>query len=316
MEESRRSTQMPGTNWFSPVGTKSLETGAKVPKSRFASHMRRFGSRVGFAFLASTAIAAPLFTTTTTTTADAPVDAEYRMVLEGKPTNAAKIFRWGLSTWEDEFIPDRLPARWKSNSPGQVGAQIGMLTLKAGPGTQSLWTAPDDIKRRYGRWEARVRVKDPSPKTRYAMHKAFFELIPSGDYRCGARNLTIASYTPRVDQVVRGSVRNDGGGHQFNFSRDPKASTEEFHTFAVEIARNHITWFVDKVPVATERRPEALNLGYYYKPRFRLAATGGKMDETWLQMDWIRFYNLKRENARSIAAPPMEKGYNAASKCY
>lgn len=276
--------------------------------------MRRLGNRIGFAFLASTAIAAPLFTTTTN--ADAPVDAEYRMVLEGKPTNAAKIFRWGLSKWEDEFIPDRLHPRWKSSSPSQVGSQVGMLTLKAGPGTDTLWTMPTDIKRRYGRWEARVRVKDPSPRTRYAMHKAFFELIPSGDYRCGRRNLTIASYTPRVDQVVRGSVRRDAGGQQFNFQRDPQGTTEEFHTFAVEIARDHVTWFVDKVPVATERRKEALNLGYYYRPRFRLQAQAGKhMDETWMQMDWIRFYNLKRPNAKSIAAPPMEQSYTQASKC-
>ena len=278
--------------------------------------MRRLGHRIGFAFLASTAIAAPLFTTTTTTSADAPVDAEYRMVLEGKPTNAAKIFRWGLSAWEDEFIPDRLPARWKSNAPAQVGAQVGMLTLKAGPGTNTLWTSPDDIKRRYGRWEARVRVKDPNPRDRFAMHKVFFELIPSGRYRCGAKNLTIASYTPRQDDVVRGFVRNAQGGHQFNFARDPQATTEEFHTFAVEIARNHITWFVDKVPVATERRPEALRLGYRYKPRFRMEAQGyGRMDHTWLQMDWIRYYDLKRPNAKSIAAPPMEKTYNQAYKC-
>jgi hypothetical protein len=281
--------------------------------------MRRFGSRLGFAFLASCAIAAPLLTTTTTTSADAPVEAEYSAVAKrsyNSPTNAAKIFRWGLSHWEDEFIPDRLHRRWKSNTPSQVGAQVGMLTLKAKPSTDSLWTAPSDIKRRYGRWEARVKVRDGSMKTHDALHRVFFELIPAGQYRCGARNLAVATYTPRSDSQVKGYVRNHQRGYQFNFQRDPQGTVDEFHTFAVEVARDHVTWFVDKVPVATERRKEALNLGYFYKPRFRMESISGKrMDDTWLQMDWVRYYTLKRPNAKSIAAPPMQKSYNEAYKC-
>jgi len=278
--------------------------------------MRRFGSRLGFAFLASCAIAAPLFTTTTTTSADAPVQAEYEHVVQGgpnNPTNAAKIFRWGREAWEDEFEVDRLHRRWKSNDIRKVNAQVGMLTLKAKAGDDSLWTTTNSIYRKYGRWEARVRVRDGNGREDGALHRIAFELIPVGQYRCGARNLTVASYDPNKDERVRGSLRNDNQGYQFNFERDPQGTVDEFHTFAVEIARGHVTWFVDKVPVATERRKEALNLGYFYRPRFRMESIPGqKMGESWMQMDWVRYYTLKRPNARSIAAPPMEKGYNTA----
>ena len=234
------------------------------------------------------------------------VEPDTRLVLEAKPTNAAKVFQWGLSAWEDEFRPEVRfnKRRWHSNIPSRVGQQIGMLTLKAGPSTDLLWTTATDHARKYGRWEARVRTKVFERGN--AQFRVFFELIPDGPYRCGAKNLVLATYKPK-SPIVNGYKRTLAN-NEFRFRVDPQATTAEFHTFAIEVARDHVTWFVDKKPIMTERRSSALP-AYAYKVRFRMVAENPSVvhNESWLQMDWVRYYTLERPNARSIAAPQAER---------
>jgi hypothetical protein len=252
---------------------------------------------VSFALVAS-AVSGPL----------APVvEPDTRLVLEDKPTNAAKVFQWGLSAWEDEFRPEVKfkRKRWSSNIPSRVGQQIGMLTLKAGPNTDLLWTTATDHKRRYGRWEARVRTKVFERGN--AQYRVFFELIPAGPYRCGAKNLVLATYKPK-SPIVSGYKRTLDN-NQFSFQVDPEATTAEFHTFAIEVTPDHVTWFVDKKPRMTERRDAALP-AYRYKVRFRMVQENPSVvhNESWLQMDWVRYYTLERPNAKSIAAPESNRG--------
>ena len=63
----------------------------------------------------------------------------------------------------------------------------------------------------------------------------------------------------------------------------------------------------------TERRDAALS-GATYAFRFRLAdQAGARMNPGRMQMDWLRYYSLARDNARSIAAPQARAGTYAGA---
>jgi Glycosyl hydrolases family 16 len=221
------------------------------------------------------------------------------------PTNAAKIFRWGVEAWEDEFEVNPLRKDWVTSSGGDVVTRNGMITLMAYPSSGTVTATPSSHKAKVGRWEARVRVweKDRNVGTPY---RAYWELIPNKKYRCGAKSIVIASYSQDEAQVT-GAVRTLPD-NEFSFSRVLPLTQGWFHTFAVEVTDDHISWFVDKVVVHTERRSEALS-NVSFKPRFRLQAVdGAEMRPTWMQMDWVRYYTLDRPNALPIVAPEMTAG--------
>jgi beta-glucanase (GH16 family) len=89
----------------------------------------------------------------------------------------------------------------------------------------------------------------------------------------------------------------------FTTSKSLPLSGDQFHTYAIEVTPDHVSWFVDTRVVMTERRPAALS-GTVFTARFRLAATpGATMRQGRMQMDWVRYYTLARRNARSITAP-------------
>jgi hypothetical protein len=226
------------------------------------------------------------------------------------PTNAAKIFRWGVEAWKDEFEVNPLRDDWATSAGGDVVTRNGMLTLMAYPGSGTVTATPTSQKAKVGRWEARVRVweKDRLVGTPY---RVFWELIPNRKYRCGAKSIVIASYSQDEPQAT-GAVRTRPD-NEFSFSRVLPLTQGWFHTFAVEVTDDHISWFVDRVVVHTERRSEALS-NVRFKPRFRMQAVeGASMRPTWMQMDWVRYYTLKRPNALPIEAPEMTKGTYAGA---
>ena len=269
--------------------------------------MLRIASRAGSTLLAACALGAAVLAGSATTPDNHVIHDQYRLMLEDKPTNAAKVFKWGLSAWEDEFRPEVQfnSNRWESNQPYQVGQQIGMLTLKAGTHPETVWAEARDGVHQFGRWEARVRTRvyDHGGQP----YHVFFELVPDKGYHCGAKNIVIASYYPG-QPMVQGYVRTRPD-NEYRFATDPEATTEEFHTFAIEITRQHISWFVDKHVLMTEQRPDALS-GRHYHVRFRMEGSPDpsvRMNESWLQMDWVRYYTLQRPDALPITAPEAEE---------
>lgn len=218
------------------------------------------------------------------------------------PTNAAKVFRWGLEDWRQEFEVGRLGSHWRSNHRHLVGQQYGMLTIDADPGTGDIRVWPDNQSARYGRWEARVRAVELSTGAR--KYRFIWELVPTGDYHCGASSIVLASYKPGAERAV-GAVRTRPD-NQFTFSRQRDLRSRAWHTYAVEVTRDHISWFVDTRVIHTERRPAALS-GVTFRPRFRLEGAKAGMNRSRMQMDWVRYYTLKRPNAHSIAAPQMQR---------
>jgi len=245
---------------------------------------------VATAAVVSTALAA-------TQPGAAPRDDDTRSVATTYPTNAAKIFKWGNAQWVDEFV-DPLKPMWSVNRKSEVRNQHGMLTLEAPASGGDTIARLIGRGRQYGRWEARVRGRNYG--TSGTPYRAVWELTPTKDYRCGARGIVLSDYplgTNRSTMHVRNLPNLD-----YTVSKPMSLSDNQFHTYAIEVTSDHISWFVDTRVIRTERRSTA-RTGATYDARFRLVARpGAKMIPGRMQMDWVRYYTLARPNAKSISA--------------
>jgi hypothetical protein len=222
------------------------------------------------------------------------------------PTNAAAVFKWGTIAWRQEFETGTLDPTWVTNGQGTIGQQNGMLTIQAGAdsGTVEVWPADTAAAATEGRWEARIRAYERSSTGE--QYRFTWELVPvSGDDSCGADRIVLGSYVPGATRV-RGFV-NTMPDHSFTYSRARDLRSRAWHTYAVEVAPDHISWFVDTKVMRTETRPAAL-AGVSYRPELVMEAVpGSTMRPSWFQADWVRYYSLKRPNARSIEAPVMRR---------
>jgi hypothetical protein len=244
-------------------------------------------------------LASTVVLTAGTSTAAVPVGGRpvLRSEVPSSPTNAAKVFQWGWASWKDEFI-EPLSSEWAVSDPSLVRNQNGMLTLEGTSTSGTVTATVATHARRYGRWEARVRsdVRN-SGGTPY---RVVWELVPGPGDRCGD-GITLASYAVG-DPVAAMDIRTlpDAG-----FTDDAALDLEQYawHTYAIEVTRDHISWFIDTKVVMTERRPEALS-GRRYRMRFRLVPEdGARMDFTRMQMDWARYYTMDRPGALPVEAP-------------
>lgn len=261
-------------------------------------------SQLRTALLAAVVILGSLLAALSTTGPVRTVSPSLALVAESGPTNASKVFKWGWSAWEDEFEKDAMHKQWRTSHGKLVRNQIGMLTLDATRRSGSVWATVPGYARSYGRWEARVRAEENGSGAQ--TYRVLWELIPSGDYDCGAKNLTVASYKPG-DSRAKMQIRNPNGT-SFSASKRRDLKDNVWHTYAVEVTRKRISWFVDTKVVRTERRDAALT-GTKYQVRFRLAAVPGKrMNPARMQMDWVRYFTLERPNAKSIKAPRTNRG--------
>ncbi|WP_460713753.1 hypothetical protein [Nocardioides dilutus] len=67
------------------------------------------------------------------------------------PTNAAKLFRWGVEAWKDEFEVNPLREDWATSAGGDVVTRNGMLTLMAYPSSGTVTATPTTQKAKVGR---------------------------------------------------------------------------------------------------------------------------------------------------------------------
>ncbi len=219
------------------------------------------------------------------------------------PTNAAKIFKWGNAQLKDEFHGALAPT-WSVNPAGAglVRNQNGMLTLNttATSGTVTAgWTAG---ARQYGRWEARVRTRQYG--TGDTPYRAVWELVPTTGDQC-SRSIILSDSTIGKNPATM-HLRN--AGVDFSATKVLDLRQDVFHTYAVEVTPDHISWFIDTRVVMTEPR-SAARTGAPYAVRFRMVAPpGARMNRGRMQMDWVRYYSLERKNAQSIAAPQATLG--------
>jgi Glycosyl hydrolases family 16 len=222
------------------------------------------------------------------------------------PTNAAAVFKWGTIAWRQEFETGTLGSNWVTNGQGTIGQQNGMLTIQAGSssGTVEVWPTDAGPAQSTGRWEARIRAYERS--TTGTQFRFTWELVPvSGDDSCGSDRVVLGTWVPG-DARARG-FDNTLPDYSFTFSRKRDLRSRAWHTFAVEIAPDHISWFVDTKVMRTETRPKALS-GETYRPELVMEATADTtMRPSWFQADWVRYYTLKRPSALPIDAPEMNR---------
>jgi len=224
------------------------------------------------------------------------------------PIHAGNTFGWYPTAWRDEFVGP-MKSVWQKSGVGTVKTKNGMLTL--GASGRSVAATLDMPGHDTGRWEIRWKSKQ------YADGKAPYtvrtELIPAGDrpQYCGARNIALESYTHG-----RGKAKfyiHNLPNLAFTAAKSGRFGHDNWHTFAVEVTPNHISWFVDARVIATERRPEAIS-GVPLTVRFSLKAVPGQaMNPARMQMDWLRYWNLNDHSKKSVKAPlPKKTTYTKA----
>lgn len=219
---------------------------------------------------------------------------------EPGPIHAGNTYGWYHDgVWRQEFKGAK-PAYWHAAGPGSVRDQHGMLTLNTtrhGSVTATL-TKPGHAT---GRWEIRLRSK--RYESRATDYRVVTELVPAGsrDQHCGGNDIALENYrlgTDRAKFYIHTLPNNT-----FHAVKGRNLANDRWHTWAVEVTRNHISWFVDAHVVRTERRKAALS-GVPLTMRFTMQAVAGRtMNQSRMQMDWMRYWPARSPSKKSIAAP-------------
>ena len=171
-----------------------------------------------------------------------------------------------------------------------------MLTIRAGRHTGTIKVWPDNQAATTGGGEAHPPLRALQLRGRYE-----FAWEPSPRTATTAAGPTRSCWRSTSPGDTAGDrQRPDPARNSFAYSRVRDLRNRAWHTYAVEITKRHISWFVDTRVMRTETRPAALS-GVRYRPQFVMQATHGKrMRPSWMQADWVRYYTLQRHNARSI----------------
>ena len=209
---------------------------------------------------------------------------------------------WKHNLWRQEF-ESGIPSFWNTNGRGTVREQHGMISLEASRGSATATLTGH--AHRYGRWE--VRLRSNRYETGGANYKVVTELVPArAAYHCGASNIGLESY--RIGTTRAHLYDRTLPDHEYRAVQHVRFRSNYFHTYAVEVTRTHISWFVDAHVVRTERRPAALS-GQLMTFRFALVAQPGqRMNHSRMQADWVRYWSYNRPSTRSIKAPQMTSG--------
>ncbi len=267
---------------------------------------RRGGRRRRPAVAAGAALAAVLGAVPMST----PAQADHAGAEPGR-INAASTYGWWnkVVAWREEFeapYTGQMGPQWQASGPGQVWHQNGMLTLNAtrsGSLTATLARPGDAV----GRWETRLRSRQYGRGN--ARYRVLAELVPAAGFEdhCGASNIGLASYVPngRAAGVYARALPNvayKGSKPGMDLGSD------RWHTYAVEVTPDRVSWFIDAHVVFTERADPALS-GVPLTVRFTMEAKPGRtMNVSRMQMDWVRHFSLAAPDALPVEAPPTQAG--------
>ncbi len=235
-----------------------------------------------------------------------------------RTTTADKAYRWGRSLWDfawefGESLTSR-PYRgsdrrgwWldAANGSGRAAKHNGGLMLDSqlmpeGPGDHGTTSATlRGNPMRYGRWETKLRLK--SPENNRQDYRVRVELVPdrTGDYHCGAQNITVADVAAHGSSVSVGA-KALRGARQWTYRRPLASLNGPSAAFAVEVARGHISWFVNGRVIATVRSRAAVS-DVPMTLRLSLVGDGqNEMNRTKAISDWQRGYSLR--TGRSVTS--------------
>jgi len=228
-----------------------------------------------------------------------------------QPPTASQHYRWFPSlfdfAWEYGQSLTSPPARgtrirggWvdSSTGSGRVSKYNGGLALDskryvgAGPGDFGTTRATlHGNAMTHGRWETSVRIRNAYERGGRA-YDVLVELIPANtsDYDCGRHNITVASispFSPRVGFGVR-SPRYSWAGT----TTAPYTPLVKAYNVAVEVEKDHMTWFLNGLPVGSVTSKAALP-GVPMTLRLSLVGQpGAEMDQIGVISDWQRGFPI------------------------
>lgn len=214
---------------------------------------------------------------------------------------AASKFNWWPSlydyTWESGQSLTSPPelgklnkGRWEDwvDGTGRVSRWNGGLNLASGPGHQDIGTTRATLRgagQKYGRWEARLRF------IRTGDFPVRVELVPENpaDYACGRRNILLAEVSGASTQMTFGA---NGDTKQWRGSR-AYGSLTSAPSLAVEVNKDHITWFLNSKPIGTVKDSAAVS---DVPMTLRFSVIGDQVpgrETTNVNSDWQRAFSIK-----------------------
>lgn len=232
---------------------------------------------------------------------------------------AAAAYGWSAADpgMSEEFGGGGAPSPdvWESySSPGHDGnglrrpeqntVQDGYLQIAGLPNATAGGMMSRAVFPAYGRWEVRMRVDKQGEGNPY---HAVIALIPHGvPYDGGAGDLDFAE-------------SDAGSGVAYAFIHYPPRKQDfavvplelaDWHTYGIEVAADHISWFVDGNLIMTDTNPDALT-GVTWTTNIQLDAyhPSGQAPSN-LQVDYFRFFPLPDSGAPTLPGPgPMMGDY-------
>lgn len=233
--------------------------------------------------------------------------------------SAGASYGWYPVKHRYEFIGHTPPREWKVAGRGKQAQRNGMLTLIARKGKKthpvtSTWTGKDFYYDK-GRWETRMRMAPESRAGRPYFVQVALTPAKKKRYYCGAQDINILHWSPAEPSTAQFDVKTLPNA-RFTMKKKLSRSitNDEWHVFAVEVTKKRVLWFVDGKIAANEPRDEALS-GEKFKFQVRLVPTKpGKVHQKFrIQLDWARYWTLKKPNKRSVSAPKTKRVKNKAA---
>jgi hypothetical protein len=226
-----------------------------------------------------------------------------------RPT-ASQRYRWGPArfdyAWEagqDLDSPaskgsDRT-GRWEASSDGtgRVTPFNGGLVLqsklkKVGPGDRGTTTATLlGSAQKHGRWEFRIQGRRWETGAR--AYRFVLELVPVGApvTDCSPLSVVLADFT-MGSPGMRFGVRSQAAGRVWQRVLPDVQLGEQPFNVAVEVGKDHLTWFRDGKPIGTVSS-RATRPGVALVPRLGLYGGDEEMDAVQVNSDWQRSWTLR-----------------------
>lgn len=235
---------------------------------------------------------------------------------------AAQKYQWypvlfGFD-WEEGQDLDSPPkngapkGRWiqYTDGAGRAGKHNGQLRLDSGRrltrfsegdfGTTRATLAGNADA--YGRWETRLRIK--TFETGSKDYDIVLELVPekASDYQCGRQNITIARYDGNAAQMSFGV---NAGTSRWTKTVKAPSLANSIPAFAVEVAKDHIAWFVNGQAVGVVRSKAAVS-DVPMTMRFSLVGDQSEHKNTAAYSDWQRHFGIG-EGTQVKKGPALKK---------
>lgn len=231
---------------------------------------------------------------------------------------AASVYRWNPVFWgydwaegEDLDSPPKngpKKGRWiqYTDGAGRVGKDNGQLRLDSGRratkdgegdfGTTRATLSGNALT--YGRWETRLRVK--KFESRSKDYDVAVELVPerAQDFQCGRNNITIARYSGASKAMTFGV---NAGSTRFTRTISGPSPFTSIPAYAVEVAKDHITWFVDGKVVGVVKGAKYV-ADVPMTLRFSLIGGSGEHANTSAYSDWQRSFGI--DNGTQVKKGP------------